>query len=607
MASSTVLLLLLLLAAGCGAEDVTCTVFSGGSGDYASLQAALDGCRSSENATGDDVTLVLLGTFVGPFDLPSSPHSLSMMGLSTDASQAVIRNPSFVLEQDASVELFFLNVTFDFQAGEDPFFAAALGNTNFTLVGCVITAFEGEALIVQEACDDTTTFVMIECNTTGLQGGLLYLEGMHSWVIQGNDFGFSGRKALEFIHLRQNNVSQAPTVFDHNSQWIFTNCRGVRCSYELENTDVLQLPCQMGAADGNDKCQEAMRCVRGQVMCYDRVGTAQRGRCLLTTFDTVNAGEVVDFESDCRNYIPCQCNPVKFRNNTSGLTVTWNVGSIIFPNGLIFECQPAPGATIVLGLNQTFIGMDQPFYGMQGFDPTVVWPSHEIFSDGTILVPGSLVPGCPCPTSDPVQPNATNVPSSVYPCRYTLPPAPQPPVGIGGNTNENVTWVSLTTAEIDEDQDASTMSLTTSTAAMAVAAGPTALATTSTSSTTQAASLTSLSALVTSTSSSTAKRATSSSTARTTSTTLGTSTSSTSAIAATSSASTAKATSTSSTAQVTSTSSTQKASTSSTSADTSTTLASATTLAAPIPPPPLPSHRVPLPLPPEGRVPRWPG
>lgn len=413
----------------------TCTVdltAVPGPGVYNDLQLAMDQCRLNGTAT-TAVVLRLYGAWIGPFAYPSDIAQLNLTSLTNDPQNAVLYgcNSTVAYWARPVLGLTFLNITFDTQGcgNGSVLFAPQLGNSNLTMMGCVFRNWAGSNnLIVQEACEDTTTVILDFNTVSAFDGGFYYGTGLHSWDISYNVFPRAGGGAENFIYVKSNQVSSSTMTMIENTQYVLWNTRQPSCIYSL--------------IDDRDD----IRCFNGAIQCYDYTATEATGACPLQQFyDNTTHTWYQDYATYCRVFIPCTCNPVNFRNLTASgqPIITYNVGSVVLatinqtdgmPNRAL--CTPFPANSPVVNLTGIeFMGMPYPQFGYPNGQLAVVDPAQLIYYQGVVLVNGSTTCSCTDYVPDPFD-------LETFPCEYvayqrnksalTAAPTPSPPPATGG-------------------------------------------------------------------------------------------------------------------------------------------------------------------------------
>jgi len=440
---------------------ITCTVDPViGKGDFTDLQDAMDLCRLPGGGTAN-ITLVINATFAAqglifPID---EIQSVTIMGATQNATFGVLQGDSYFvdslnmwsmnmnlnfsyitfdmnqaqqyLDYQANVsaaqaayaecmtlvganssytddqnvtsgeEGYYLNLTVSFNSTDNttscvqvnpaPTFARLfepkLRNNNVTITNCLFANFYGEYVIDQESCTDSTVFYYHNNNFTdySMTGNAFRLLGVASVDFDTNYYKYAGDNATYFIYIRWTEVTEMPSRFVNQHHWRVANCEQALCDYSI-GTPFYDFECDQGS-----------------VVIFDRVATAARGNCPITTFNVTDPNTnitytVTDYELICRIYTEPQCNVVTFQNITTNQLVYYPVGNIILApvqttpanpwssNYFIMPCVPTPGFgnDTASDLNVTFVGMADPYFGITTDNEAQVWSSGLIFDVGQI-------------------------------------------------------------------------------------------------------------------------------------------------------------------------------------------------------------------------------
>lgn len=367
-------LLLLEPARAASPGNVTCSVCASGC-DFASLQAALDGCRPPAPGNASvEVFLELQDSFAECPSFPTDVDAVTLSGPLPGVPSAATIRCKQGLAVDPRVDrggINFADLTLDLDGSTGPgLFAQPLGNANVSISGCRFVNYAGtpgQALLQQVACDDASTLVFDSNDCTGVQGELIRVLGMHSVFINNNNFSLTGLAAKDLIVVDQNNISQGIVQIENNTQYVFRNCRK---PYSLCCLD----------ADCNARCNN------GTLEVVDEQATFDKCVNPCTTPDPTGYGCLV-YDTKCAVYGPPGCNMVYFANTTlhKPSLAKIPVGNIYYANDqFTLYCVPTDAAQAPNNL--TFEGVPTPFFGSPSFDPAIIWTSNEIFFLGTITL-----------------------------------------------------------------------------------------------------------------------------------------------------------------------------------------------------------------------------
>lgn len=289
------------------------------------LNAALAACSAD---TFIEITLSPTFAEVGPFIFPPVT-GISITGTGT----SVLYGGANIVEGNETA-LTFRDVAFDGQNTEEPLFSPQLRSNNLTLERVLMMHFHGKWGIAQEACSTKTHLQATDSYFFDNWGASLYVAGVRNYDIESNTFDACGGNQYGATFLKTFWGSEDVNIFYNNSQWVLFDAQPPICISYLD-------------------CGEHLRCNNGVFECEDLSATAIQDNCPQynkTCIDPMTNLTVTEllYEPYCRNYAPCECESVLFRDvsNTTVSDFTLNVGDIIYPYTTL-ECQP--GSTLVAG------------------------------------------------------------------------------------------------------------------------------------------------------------------------------------------------------------------------------------------------------------------
>lgn len=414
------LFLCLLVAVGCVGAQTLCTVSSGG-GDFATLQAALDGCNGG---TGEIVLLV------DPADVQTGPL-IFPIALTNVRIEPLVAGRINILGAGHYIDPFYswttltmVNVTFDGLFTTGGAFEPRLTNTNFTCQRCFWVQFAGPYIYRHESCVESTQITFTENVWADVPGNAVEIYAAESIVFVDNtcrrcsgnvDAAFG---AVWFFHIHD--ISRGRFILNGNAVWRLFDEQLIRCRYYLD-TDANVRCSQVGTTNLGDAIM--------QLQCFDRITTEDLGFCSKgsQTFPDQLSNLTIQVNNDylvqCRSYRECQCNVVQFTGiqNGSNVLIERVAGDVFYgartnPTDVVLPCVPDgvvdPG--VGLACSQVF----NQYSNDLDYDETTCANAYSIAG---IPPQGHIDNPCVCPPDEDRVRNPEDLRDpDDFPCRYSF-------------------------------------------------------------------------------------------------------------------------------------------------------------------------------------------
>jgi hypothetical protein len=401
------------------AAPVICTV---GGEDYASIQAALDGCNggvgsivlqvAANQPTGD--TAVYEETLV----FPTTLSNVVLEPLAGNVTLVTLTGAGHYVDPSSWLSLVFRNVSFNGDGSPQMLFSPKLTNTNVTLQNCFVSNFVGDHVLWAESCVSSSQWFIDNTQWIDVPANALRLEAMETIVLTNSycrrcpgqpDVAHGG-----VFYFSTHEISRGTFIINGNAQWSLWDGQDYRCRYYLDSDAYTR--CTQVGTDSTD--QPIM-----QMQCYDEQATEDDAFCTIgsTTIEATSVGgvdvSVVNKRLPyCRTYRACRCNEVLFRPNStlSSVPVTLPMGDLLYGdagNPYVVPC--IAGADVAL--NTTFGYQCTEVYN--GYSETEV-DCSSAYSNNAQSVSGTINDTCSCPRNRSRSDDDLRDPDA-FPCRYT--------------------------------------------------------------------------------------------------------------------------------------------------------------------------------------------
>ena len=188
MHAALYLLSVLALALCYRAAVLTCTVFSGGGGQYLSVSDAMANCGGGLTT---DLDLVLDGLFVEQLVFPLAQTSVTLRSLSV-SPKAVLAGGAFLVDQFSFTSITIQDIILDGLGSGLPLFQVPLRNTNITMENVEVINFYGRTWMMLESCDYRTRVIVRDSLFQDFPSNVFFLLGVETSVFERNTFARVG-------------------------------------------------------------------------------------------------------------------------------------------------------------------------------------------------------------------------------------------------------------------------------------------------------------------------------------------------------------------------------------------------------------------------------
>jgi len=336
---ATIISLVLLLCRVICAQEVDCTVGTGGT--YATIQQGLNGCNGGAGSirliifNGEYTENLVVSNALANVTLVSNAFILGLVAAQPTAANMtvfVVGYQHTVLSPSTS--LFFQGIAFDGDNVGEPFFTSRLINNNLTLDRCLVTNFTGNVTLAGEGCVRGVTLLVINCRFMTNWGSSLYFSGQENIDVENNIFAqCGGYNNYSAVYVKLSFVSTGIFVFINNSHWLLADEQPPLCVY---------------LADVNGMTQ----CFNNSLYCYNTLVTQQlRPNChkvqiTYTNENTHMLETTMDYPQSCRIYRPCTCQDLQFYDTRTQNIIIYPIGDMYVSTLHIESARPGPGHSL---------------------------------------------------------------------------------------------------------------------------------------------------------------------------------------------------------------------------------------------------------------------